>query len=215
VSSAASILGPTVVRRLGRVAYEPTWSAMQSFNRARGPDTPDEIWLLEHPAVFTLGLAGRPEHVLDAGDIPVVKTDRGGQVTYHGPGQSVAYVLLDLRRMHLGVKELVRRLEQAVLDVLDAYGIKGERRDGMPGVYVHGAKIAAVGLRVANGCCYHGLSLNGDLDLEPFARINPCGYPSLASTRLADLGVRDSIDVVQQRLAQSLLRLVTPAQAGA
>ncbi len=199
-----------VLRRLGRVAFEPTWAAMQSFTRARAPATPDEIWLLEHAPVFTLGLAGRPEHVLDAGDIPVVKTDRGGQVTYHGPGQAVAYVLLDLRRRHLGVKELVRRLEQAALDVLAAYGIDGERREGMPGVYVGGAKIAAVGLRIANGCCYHGLSLNVNLDLSAFARIDPCGYPGLASTRLADLGVRDSIDQVQQRLAEALVRALAP-----
>jgi lipoyl(octanoyl) transferase len=193
-----------VVRRLGRVAYEPTWHTMRFFNEARGADTPDEIWLLEHDPVFTLGLAGREEHVLDAGDIPVVHADRGGQVTYHGPGQAVAYVLFDLRRMHLGVKELVRRLEQAVIELLRGYAIHGERRSGMPGVYVEGAKVAAVGLRIANGCSYHGLSLNVDVDLEPFGRIDPCGYPGLATTRLADLGVRDSIDAVQQKLLDSL-----------
>jgi lipoyl(octanoyl) transferase len=203
-----------VVRRLGRVAYEPTWEAMRSFNKARGPDTPDEIWLLEHEPVFTLGLAGRGEHVLDPGDIPVIHCDRGGQVTYHGPGQAVAYVLLDLRRMRMGVKDLVRRLEQAAIDVLAHYRIRGERRAGMPGVYVDGAKIAAVGLRIANGCSYHGLSLNVDLDLAPYGCIDPCGYPGLASTRLADHGARDSIDAVQQRLTASLLRAVIPAEAG-
>jgi lipoyl(octanoyl) transferase len=177
---------------------------MRFFNQARGADTPDEIWLLEHEPVFTLGLAGRAEHVLDAGDIPVVHCDRGGQVTYHGPGQVVAYVLFDLRRMHMGVKDLVRRLEQAAIEVLAGYRIRGERRQGMPGVYVDGAKIAAVGLRIANGCSYHGLSLNVDLDLAPYGRIDPCGYPGLASTRLADHGVRDSIDAVQQRLLDAL-----------
>ena len=199
----------TVVRRLGRVPYEPTWEAMRFFNRARGPDTPDEIWLLEHMPVFTLGLAGRPEHVLDAGDIPVMQSDRGGQVTYHGPGQVLAYVLFDLRRMRLGVKELVRTLEQAAIEVLAQYRIRGERRAGMPGIYVDGAKIGAVGLRVANGCCYHGLSLNVDLDLAPFARIDPCGYPGLASTRLADHGVRDSIDAVQKKLLDALQKCLT------
>ena len=193
----------------GRVEYVPAWRAMQEFNRSRDASTPDEIWLVEHPPVFTLGLAGRPEHVLAAGDIPVVKTDRGGQVTYHGPGQAVAYVMLDLRRLGFGVKELVRRLEQSVIDVLDGYGIRGERRAGMPGVYVADAKIAAIGLRIARGCSYHGVALNADLDLEPFTRIDPCGYPGLAATRLADHGVRDNISAVQQRLGSSLLRCLT------
>jgi lipoyl(octanoyl) transferase len=199
----------TVVRRLGCVPYEPTWQAMRSFNQARGPDTPDEIWLLEHEPVFTLGLAGRAGHVLDPGAIPVVHCDRGGQVTYHGPGQIVAYVLFDLRRVRMGVKDLVRRLEQAAIDVLAHYRIRGERRAGMPGVYVEGAKIAAVGLRIANGCSYHGLALNVDVDLRPFRRIDPCGYPGLASTRLADLGARDSIDAVQQKLLDALQKCLT------
>lgn len=198
------------IRALGRVAYEPTWRAMQALTRERGPEAPDEVWLLEHPPVYTLGLAGRREHVLAPGGIPVIATDRGGQVTYHGPGQAVAYVMLDLRRHALGVKELVRRLEQAAIEVLAHHGIAGERRPGMPGVYVRGAKIAAVGLRIARGCSYHGIALNVDLDLEPFARIDPCGYPGLACTRLADLGVRDSIDSVQQTLAESLQRCLTP-----
>ena len=199
----------TVARTLGRVAFEPTWQAMRDFNLARDAATPDEIWLLEHDPVFTLGLAGRREHVLDPGDIPVVSCDRGGQVTYHGPGQAVAYVLLDLRRLGLGAKELVRRLEQAAIDVLAEYGIAGERRAGMPGVYVAGAKIAAIGLRIARGCSYHGLALNVDLDLGPFERIDACGYPGLASTRLADHGVTDRIDAVQQKLLDALGKCLT------
>jgi lipoyl(octanoyl) transferase len=179
---------------------------MQALTRVRDERAPDELWLLEHPPVYTLGLAARREHVLAPGAIPVVATDRGGQVTYHGPGQIVAYAMLDLRRRSLGVKELVRRLEQSAIDVLAGYGIAAERRAGMPGVYVDGAKIAAVGLRVARGCSYHGLSLNVDLDLEPFSRIDPCGYPGLACTRLGDLGVRDSIDAVQQKLSECLER---------
>ncbi|HEX7465343.1 MAG TPA: lipoyl(octanoyl) transferase LipB [Usitatibacter sp.] len=200
-------------RNLGLVAYQPAWRAMQAFNQARDAQTPDELWLVEHPPVFTLGLAGRREHVLDAGGIPVVATDRGGQVTYHGPGQAIAYVLLDLRRNGLGVKELVRRIEGAVIDTLGEYGIDGARRAGMPGVYVNEAKIAAIGLRIARGCSYHGVALNVDADLAPFARIDPCGYPGLASARLADLGVRDSINAVQQRLAASLSRCLAPRPA--
>lgn len=199
-----------IARRLGRVAYEPTWRAMQAFNSARSPETADQLWMVEHPPVFTLGLAGRREHVLAPGGIPVVATDRGGQVTYHGPGQAVGYVLLDLRRNGFGVKELVRRLEQAVLEVLEGYGVAGERRAGMPGVYVEGAKIAAVGLRVARGCTFHGVALNADLDLEPFSRIDPCGYPGLASTRLADQGVRDSMDEVSRKLEESLIKCLIP-----
>ncbi|HEY4999067.1 MAG TPA: lipoyl(octanoyl) transferase LipB, partial [Usitatibacter sp.] len=174
----------------------------------------DEIWLVEHPPVFTLGLAGRREHVLDPGDIPVIATDRGGQVTYHGPGQAIAYLLLDLRRRGIGVKELVRRIEEAVIDTLAGYGIVGVRRAGMPGVYVKDAKIAAIGLRVARGCSYHGVALNVDSDPTAFARIDPCGYPGLASARMSDLGVRDSIHAVQQRLAASLSRRLAPAEAG-
>jgi len=198
-----------IVRRLGLVAYEPTWRAMQSFNAARTPDTGDQLWVVEHPPVYTLGLAGRPEHVLAPGSIPVVKTDRGGQVTYHGPGQVVAYPMMDLRRTGYGIREMVRRLEQAAIDTLADYGIAGERRAGMPGVYVGGAKIAAIGLRVARHCSYHGVALNANLDLEPFSRIDPCGYPGLASTRMADHGVGDKISVVQERFERSLLRCLT------
>ena len=197
-------------RALGLVAYEPTWRAMQAFTRGRGAGTEDQMWLVEHPRVFTLGLAGRREHVIAPGDIPVVSTDRGGQVTYHGPGQAVAYVLVDLRRRGLGVRQLVRRLEQGVIELLAGYGIEGERRESMPGVYVKGAKIAAIGLRIANGCTYHGIAVNAHVDLEPFGRIDPCGYPGLASTRLADHGVRDSMDAVQQELSERLEECLIP-----
>ena len=196
-------------RRLGRVAYEPTWRAMQAFNASRTAETPDQLWLVEHPPVFTLGLAGRREHLLTPGDIPVVSTDRGGQVTYHGPGQVVAYPLIDLRRAGYGVKELVRRLEGALIVVLAGYRIEGVRRAGMPGVYVGEAKIAAIGLRVARGCTYHGVALNVDMDLAPFTRINPCGYEGLAATSLAALGARCKIDAVQQRLGESIVRCLT------
>jgi lipoyl(octanoyl) transferase len=194
-----------LVRALGRAEYEPTWRAMQDFTRMRGASTPDELWLVEHPPVFTLGLAGREEHVLDPGSIPVVRIDRGGQVTYHGPGQIVAYPLVDLRRTGYGVKELVRRLEESVIVLLAGHDILAARRPGMPGVYVDGAKVAAVGLRISRGCSYHGIALNVDVDLAPFARINPCGYPGLAATRLADLGVRDTIDSVRGRWAKCLV----------
>jgi len=199
------------VRALGLVAYEPTWRAMQAFNTARTPGTRDELWLVEHPPVFTLGLAGRREHVLDPGDIPVIATDRGGQVTYHGPGQAIVYALVDLRRLGIGAKELVRRLEEAAIATLAGYGIAAGRRAGMPGVYVDGAKIAAIGLRIARGASYHGIALNVENDLAPFARIDPCGYPGLASARTLDLGVRDKINAVQQSLAGNLARCLTPS----
>lgn len=200
-----------VTRDLGRADYEPVWRAMQAFTKARDDATADELWFVEHPPVFTLGLAAKPEHVLDAGAIPVVRIDRGGQVTYHGPGQLVAYALLDLRRAGYGVKELVRRLEQSVIDLLAGYRVEGARQAGMPGVYVGGAKIAAIGLRVSRGCTFHGISLNVDADLAAFSRINPCGYPGLAATRLADLGVRDTIDAVRQRWQATLLAALRAA----
>jgi lipoyl(octanoyl) transferase len=203
---------PGLLRRLGLVDYVSTWHAMRAFTDSRGPDTPDELWLLEHPPVYTYGVAGRAEH-LPRGDtgIPVIKTDRGGQVTYHGPGQPIAYVLIDLRRAGLTVRGLVGRLEQAVLDLLHDYDMRGERREGAPGVYVSGAKVAALGLRIRGGCSYHGLSLNVDPDLAPFAAIDPCGYPGLAVTRLRDLGVVDCAERVGERLLQHLIeRLSRP-----
>jgi lipoyl(octanoyl) transferase len=196
---------PVAVRHLGREPYEAVWQSMKDFTRERGAGTSDELWFVEHPPVFTLGLAAKPEHVLDPGDIPVIRIDRGGQVTYHGPGQLVAYVLIDLHRAGFGVKELVRRLEQSVIDLLAADGLAAARQAGMPGVYVDGAKVAAVGLRVSRGCTYHGIALNVSADLAPFSRINPCGYPGLLAARLADLGVRDTIDRVRQRWEKSLL----------
>ncbi|HUW49858.1 MAG TPA: lipoyl(octanoyl) transferase LipB [Sulfuricella sp.] len=193
-----------VTRHLGLVEYLPTWRAMQDFTAMRGPETPDELWLLEHPPVYTLGLAGKPEHLLRATDIPVVKIDRGGQITYHGPGQVVVYLLLDLKRRNLGVKELVRRMEQAVIDLLAEYHVFAERRDKAPGVYVGEAKIAALGLRIKNGCCYHGLCLNVDMDLAPFTTINPCGYAGLAVTQCRDTGVTDNLEVVGEKLIGKL-----------
>jgi len=195
--------GP-LVRRLGTADYLETWSAMRAFTDARGPDTADELWLLEHPPVYTLGWNARAEHLLDAGDIPVVRCDRGGQVTYHGPGQLVLYALIDLRRRRLGVREFVHRLEAAVIDLLQGYGIEGSRRAGAPGVYVDGAKIAALGLRVRRGAAYHGISLNVTTDLAPFGRIDPCGYAGLKVTRLCDLGGPADASAVATPLAAAV-----------
>lgn len=196
--------GLLVIRYLGLRAYETIWQAMRDFTDARDPETPDELWLLQHPAIYTLGQAGRWEHLLDAGGIPALKVDRGGQVTYHGPGQLIAYLLLDLKRAGLGVKGLVHLLETAVMELLAAHGITAQVRPDAPGVYVAGAKIASLGLRVRRHCSYHGLALNVDLDLEPFSRINPCGYPGLAVTRLVDLGVALSLDRLAEELAARL-----------
>jgi len=195
-----------VVRELGRVDYVPTWRRMQAFTDDRDRQTPDELWFLEHPPVFTQGMNGRPEHVLAAGDIPVVPIDRGGQVTYHGPGQCVVYPLLDLRRLELGVRSLVTRLERSVMRVLEQYGIVGQSRADAPGVYVDGAKIAALGLRIRRGCSYHGLAFNVDMDLSPFDAINPCGFAGLRSSCLADLlGRRVPVDEVRPALRRALL----------
>ncbi|MGQ9686466.1 MAG: lipoyl(octanoyl) transferase LipB [Thiobacillaceae bacterium] len=238
------------IRRLGLVDYEPTWRAMQDFTAGRGPDTPDELWLVEHPPVFTLGQAGRREHLLADIGVPVLAVDRGGQVTYHGPGQAVVYVLLDLRRRGYGVKDLVRRLEQAVIDLLAAHGVLAVRLAGAPGVYVEWpgragdaancqhrvlsgsdrtealpmarpstvrevaaaatglAKIAALGLRIRNGCAYHGLALNVEMDLTPFAAINPCGYAGMAVTRLKDLGIGLDTAGAGELLAERLQTLL-------
>jgi lipoyl(octanoyl) transferase len=192
------------VRSLGRVEYEVTWRAMQDFTAQRTPDTPDELWLLEHPPVYTQGQAGKPEHLIAATDIPVVPIDRGGQITYHGPGQLVAYVLVDLRRRGYGIRELVARMEQAVIDLLAAHGVTAARRAGAPGVYVDGAKIAALGLRVKHGCTYHGLAFNVDMDLTPFAAINPCGYAGMAVTQCRDLGMTLTLPQAEQALTQAL-----------
>ena len=196
--------GPRV-RHLGLREYEPVWREMQAFAAERDEDTRDEIWFLEHPPVFTLGLNAKLEHVLAPGDIPVVPIDRGGQVTYHGPGQLVVYPLIDLKRVGLGVRDLVTALEQAVIDTLGHYGIEAQARADAPGVYVEGRKLAALGLRIRRGSSYHGLAFNVCMDLEPFSRINPCGYRGLEVTQLADLGGPDDLDAVARDLERFLL----------
>jgi len=195
------------VRRLGRADYLPVWHAMQQFTDARTEQTPDELWLVEHPSVFTQGQAGKSEHVLAPGDIPVVQVDRGGQVTYHGPGQIVAYPLVDLRRLRIGVRDLVCRIEEAIIQVLASYGVKGERIAGAPGIYVGGAKIAALGLRVRRGCAFHGLAFNIDMDLEPFGRINPCGFQGLEVTQLVSFTPVD-LRAIERELAKHLARVL-------
>jgi lipoyl(octanoyl) transferase len=197
-----------VVKSLGLVEYQPTWEAMKSFTAARTRETPDEIWLLQHPPTYTQGQAGLPEHLLDAHGIPVVQIDRGGQITYHGPGQVVAYLLLDLRRWKINVRELVRLMEQSAINVLAEHGIAALGREDAPGIYVGDAKIGALGLKIRNGCCYHGLSLNVDMDTTPFAYINPCGYRGLRVTQMNDLGVETSLDEIEQRLAMQLVELL-------
>ena len=194
------------VRRLGRVEYEPTWRAMQEFTAGRMPETPDELWIVEHPPVYTLGQAGKPEHILEDLGIPIVKIDRGGQVTYHGPGQVVIYLLLDLQRLKIKVRELVTAIEQAVIDFLAAQGVAAERRAGAPGVYVGDAKIAALGLKIKNGCSYHGLALNVDMDLSPFAAINPCGYAGLKVIQTKDLDIPLTAHEAGEQLSQQLLQ---------
>jgi lipoyl(octanoyl) transferase len=194
-----------LLKFLGARPYEPTWRAMQLFTDARGADTPDEIWFLEHPPVFTLGLNGKREHLLAPGDIPVVQIDRGGQVTYHGPGQLVVYPLLDLRRLGLGVRELVTALENAVIRTAASWEITAAARRDAPGVYVEGRKLASLGLRIRRGSSYHGLAFNVSMDLEPFRRINPCGFANLEVTDLATLGGSSRVREVAQRLAPELL----------
>ena len=196
-----------LVRRFpGLQPYEPMWRAMQAFTDARDAQTPDELWVVEHEPVFTLGQAGKWEHVLMPGAIPVVPVDRGGQVTYHGPGQIVAYPLIDLRRAGIGVREFVRRIEQTIIDTLAEWNIIAVRRDGAPGVYVGPAKVAALGLRVRRGCTFHGLAFNVDMDLEPFARINPCGFQGLQVTQVLDLGGPSRLADVESVLVTELAR---------
>lgn len=206
---------PPLVRQLGRAEYEPTFAAMRAFTQARDARTPDELWIVEHPPVFTLGLAADTAHVLDAHDIPVIQTDRGGEVTYHGPGQAVVYLLLDLKRNReerMYARELVHGIEQAVIDTLSTYNLTGERKAGAPGIYVtagpwQGAKIAALGLKVrASGCTYHGVSLNVDMDLAPFSWINPCGYAGLKTVDMKTLGVTVPLEEAQSALTDNLLK---------
>lgn len=191
--------------QLGRQDYEAVWQNMRRYTDERDSTTPDQLWIVEHPPVFTLGQAGRKKHLIDIGAIPVVQSDRGGQVTYHGPGQIILYLLLDLKRRRLGVRALVTCIEQAVINLLRTLNIEAQTRQDAPGVYVGNAKIASLGLRIRKGCSYHGLALNADMDLEPFSRINPCGYPGLTVTQLADLGVNRP----QQELAMQLCALLT------
>lgn len=207
----SSVLSPgfqplhPVVHTLGLVDYQPTWEAMKRFTAERTADTQDQIWLLQHPPTYTQGLAGLPEHLLYASDIPVIKIDRGGQITYHGPGQIVTYLLLDLRRWRLNVRELVRLLEQAVVDMLAEYGVAAHGREDAPGVYVNDAKIASLGLKIKHGCCYHGLALNVNMNLEPFSKINPCGYKGLRVTQCVELGITAGMGELQAQLAQNLI----------
>ena len=194
------------IRDLGLSDYQTVWDDMRSFTEQRDELTTDEIWIVEHPAVFTLGLNGKVEHIIDAHDIPVIQCDRGGQVTYHGPGQLVAYVLMDLQRRHWGIKKLVNRIEQVIIDLLADYSIQAERKDNAPGVYIDSAKIAALGLRVRRGCSYHGLSLNVDMDLTPFSYINPCGFEGLASVQMKDLNPATETETVKEHLIDHLTR---------
>ena len=196
------------IHALGMVPYAPTFEAMKQLTATRGPETPDQLWLLQHPPVYTLGLAGKSEHLLEASEVPLVKIDRGGQITYHGPGQAVIYLLIDLARRKLMVRQLVNLMEQAIIDMLADLDITAERREGAPGVYVGEAKIAALGLKISRSCSYHGLALNVDMDLAPFSRINPCGYEGLACTQLADFGVTLTVDEAHARLVAQLSALL-------
>jgi len=194
------------VRRLGRAQYEPTWQAMRAFTDERDERTPDELWLVEHPPVYTVGVAGREQHLpRDASDIPLARIDRGGQITYHGPGQAVLYTLVDLKRRGLAIRPYVRLLENAVIDLLGRYGVRAESRADAPGVYVNGAKIAALGLRVRQGRCYHGLALNVDMDLSPFLGIDPCGYPGLAVTSMRESNIEAAFAEVGDTLIECVL----------
>ena len=197
-----------VIRQLGLRDYEPTWEAMRRFTAERGAATPDELWQLEHPPVYTVGVAARPEHFPKASAIPLVHTDRGGQITYHGPGQAIVYALVDLGRRRLTVRGMVSLLEQAVVDVLAARGVEAQTKPGAPGVYVAGAKIAALGLRVRRGSCYHGVALNVAMDLAPFSDIDPCGYPGLAVTQTSAHGVAESAQELGDALARRIASLL-------
>lgn len=203
---------PVVVRRLGLADYETVWRAMQRFVAQRCEDTPDELWLLQHPPVYTRGLNCSMD-TLRPSRVPVVQSDRGGQITYHGPGQIIAYPLIDMRRRKLGVKQLVSLLEQSVIGLLAEYDLTGERRAGAPGVYMDGRKIAALGVRIRRGSSYHGLSLNVDMDLSPFDNIDPCGYQGLEMTQLSSLGIREDINTIESKLAGHLLALLSGARS--
>lgn len=192
------------IKQAGMIHYLVAWQAMKDFTDSRTSETRDEVWIVQHPPVYTLGIAGKPEHLLYQNGIEVIKTDRGGQITYHGPGQLVAYLLLDMRRLKLGVRELVRRMENAVIDLLKDYHIDANGRVDAPGVYVANAKIAALGLKIKHGFCYHGVALNIDMDLAPFSAINPCGYPGLKVTQTKDLGITDGLEALSKKFAKKL-----------
>lgn len=203
-----------IIKRLGVVDYAPALEAMRAYTAERGADSEDQIWLLQHPPVYTLGQAGKPEHLLhNPTGIPLVHIDRGGQITYHGPGQLIAYLLIDLARRRLKVRELVQLMEQAIIDTLAHHGLAAERKRGAPGVYIDEAKIAALGLRVKNGCSYHGLAINVDVDLAPFSGINPCGYEGLKTIRMRDFGVSASVEQVGECLLAQLERLLPALNA--
>ncbi len=205
LSGRVLLLPQLEVRQLGLQEYNSVWEQMRDFTARRDSSTGDELWLVQHPPVFTLGTNGKEHHVLNAGYIPVVRTDRGGQVTYHGPGQLIAYLLVDLKRRRWGVRQLVTAMEQSIIDLLAEYRVKGETRRDAPGIYVAGAKIAALGLRVRHSCSYHGLSLNVDIDLAPFQRINPCGYEQLEVTSLRDLGINVSTKELESMLPHYII----------
>lgn len=197
-----------MIKHLGLVDYQSTYAAMRQFTASRHAATPDELWVVQHPAVYTVGLAGRAEHLPRSSDIPVERIDRGGQITYHGPGQAVVYTLLDLKRLDLKIRRLVSLIEQSVIDLLAEYNVPAQRKTAAPGVYVNGAKVAALGLRVRNGCCYHGVALNADMDLAPFKAIDPCGFPGLEMTQTRDLGIGAGVDELGEKLAVKLTRLL-------
>ena len=206
--AAASHPPAPVIRHLGLVEFQPTCAAMRRFTTSRQHDTPDELWVLQHPPIYTAGLATRSQHLPRDSSIPLARTDRGGQITYHGPGQAVIYTLLDLTRRNLKIRQFVSLLEQAVIDTLAQYNVSAQAKSAAPGVYVNGAKIAALGLRVRKGGCYHGVALNVDMDLAPFLAIDPCGYPGLAVTQARDLGIVASVDELGDRLAAKLTQLL-------
>ncbi|WP_441338235.1 lipoyl(octanoyl) transferase LipB [Nitrosomonas sp.] len=203
------------IKNKGMTGYLVAWQAMKDFTAQRTRETPDEIWLLEHPPVYTQGIAGKPEHLLFPNDIPVIKTDRGGQITYHGPGQIILYLLLDLHRWQLTIRQLVRKMEGAVIDLLGEYNVAAQGSEDAPGVYADGAKIASLGLKIRRGACYHGIAFNADMDLAPFLAINPCGYRGLRVTQAKDLGITDSKEVLAARLAQCFIaRLMNTQNKG-
>lgn len=212
-ASRAPVPAPRI-RRLGLVEFQPTYAAMRQFTSSRQRDTPDELWLLQHPPVYTAGLACRPEHLPRGSDIALERIDRGGQITYHGPGQLVMYTLLDLARRNLKIRAFVHLLEQAVIDTLAQYQVSAQRKDGAPGIYVDGAKIAALGLRVRSTGCYHGVALNVDMDLSPFLAIDPCGYPGLAVTQTRDLGISSPAGALGEQLAVNMTRLLVQHERG-